>query len=149
MIDLNEIIPIGSDHAGFMMKEFLKVNLEIDGFRFKDYGAPSDESVDYPDIIHPLAKDINTGKYRRGIILCGSGNGVAITANKYEHVRAAICWEMELVKLSRLHNDANILVLPARFLSNKEALKFARVFLSTGFEGGRHKRRVDKIPAKL
>jgi ribose 5-phosphate isomerase B len=131
------------------MKEFLKINLEIDGFRLKDYGAPSEEPVDYPDMIHPLAKDINTGKFRRGIILCGSGNGAAITANKYENVRAAICWEMELVKLSRQHNDANILVLPARFLSKKEALKFARVFLSTGFEGGRHKRRVDKISAKL
>jgi ribose 5-phosphate isomerase B len=149
MIDLNEIIPIGSDHAGFRMKEFLKVNLEIDGFRLKDYGALSEESVDYPDIIHPLAKDISVGKYRRGIILCGSGNGVAITANKYENIRAAICWETELVKLSRQHNDANILVLPARFLSNKEALKFARIFLSTRFEEGRHKRRVDKISAKL
>ena len=127
------------------MKEFLKVNLEIDGFRLKDYGALSEESVDYPDIIHPLAKDISVGKYRRGIILCGSGNGVAITANKYENIRAAICWETELVKLSRQHNDANILVLGALFVTAQEAKKIIGAWLTTGFEGGRHSRRVKKI----
>ena len=149
MIIINEIIPIASDHAGYQMKEFLKLNLEVDGFRFKDYGTTSEEPIDYPDVIHPLAKDINDGKYLRGIIMCGSGNGVSITANKYEKIRAAICWEAELVKLARQHNDANILVLPARFISNKQALKYARIFLSTLFEGGRHKRRVDKIAPKL
>ena len=149
MIILNEIIPIASDHAGFQMKEFLKLNLGYEGFRFKDYGAISEEPVDYPDVIHPLAKDVNEGKYQRAVIMCGSGNGAAITANKYDKIRAAICWETELVKLARLHNDANVLVLPARFISNKEALKFARIFLSTRFEGGRHERRVEKISAKL
>ena len=149
MIILNEIIPIGSDHAGFNMKEFLKLNLGTEGYRFRDYGATSEEPVNYPDIIHPLAKDVNDGKYQRVIIMCGSGNGAALTANKYNKIQAAICWETELVKLARLHNDANILVLPARFISNKMALKFARIFLTTQFEGGRHLRRVNKISDKL
>jgi len=148
MVGLNEIIPMGSDHAGYRMKEFLKINLETDGYICKDYGTFSDDPVDYPDMIHPVAQVINEGKYRLGIVLCGSGNGAAITANKYNNVRAALCWEPELVKLARQHNDANILVLPARFISNKDALKFVKVFLSTGFEGGRHKRRVDKISLK-
>jgi ribose 5-phosphate isomerase B len=149
MHDITDIIAIGTDHAGYRMKEFLKENLEQEGFIFKDYGAFSDEPVDYPDMIHPLAKDINDGKYKKGIIICGSGNGVAITANKYINVRAAICWEKELVKLSRLHNNANIIVLPARFISLKEALRFVKIFFSTGFEGGRHQRRVEKIASKL
>ena len=149
MIDLNEFITIASDHAGFRMKEFLKINLETDGFRFKDYGTSSEEPVDYPDMIHPLAKDINNGVHRRGIIMCGSGNGVAITANKYDNVRAAICWEIELVKLARLHNDANILVLPARFISRKAAMEQVSIFFSTPFEGGRHSRRIEKIAIRL
>jgi ribose 5-phosphate isomerase B len=149
MVDITDIIAIGSDHAGFRMKEFIIENLKPEGFSFKDYGAFSEEPVDYPDIIHPLAKDINDGKYRRGVIICGSGNGVAITANKYKNVRAAVCWEKELVKLSRMHNNANIIVLPARFISSKEAVRYVKIFFSTGFEGGRHQRRVEKITGKL
>ena len=149
MGDITDIIAIGTDHAGFRMKEFLIEHLKPEGYLFKDYGAFSEEPVDYPDIIHPLAKDINDGKYKRGVIICGSGNGVAITANKYNNVRAAICWEKELAKLSRQHNNANIIVLPARLISFKDALSFVKIFFSTGFEGGRHLRRVEKIAAKL
>jgi ribose 5-phosphate isomerase B len=149
MDDITDIIAIGADHAGFLMKEFLKKNLRSKGYSFDDYGATSEEPVDYPDIIHPLAKDINEGKIQRGVIICGSGNGVAMVANKYINVRAAICWKKEIVKLSRQHNDANVIVLPARFISFDEALQFVKIFLTTGFEGGRHKRRVDKITAQL
>jgi ribose 5-phosphate isomerase B len=149
MVYFTDIIAIGTDHAGYKMKEFLLENLKAEGFRLKDYGTFSEEPVDYPDVIHPLAKDINDGQYKRGIIICGSGNGVAITANKYINVRAAICWEKELVKLSRQHNDANIIVLPARFISLKESVKLVKLFCSTGFEGGRHQRRVEKISSKL
>ena len=149
MDKITDIIAIGTDHAGYKMKEYLKENLNQDGFIFKDYGTFSEEPVDYPDVIHPLAKDINEGKYKRGVIICGSGNGVAITANKYNNVRAAICWEEELAKLARLHNNANIIVLPARFISFKEALLFVKIFFSTGFEGGRHQRRVEKIAVKF
>ena len=149
MDNITDTIAIASDHAGYLMKEFLKENLKTEGFIFKDYGAFSEEPVDYPDMIHPLAIDINDGIYKRGVIICGSGNGVAITANKYPNVRAAVCWEKELVKLSRQHNDANIIVLPSRFISFKTALKFVKIFFSTGFDGGRHKRRVEKIPVKL
>ena len=149
MVYFTDIIAIGTDHAGYRMKEFLIENLKQEGFHLKDFGTFSEESVDYPDIVHPIAKEINEGIYKRGIIICGSGNGAAITANKYINVRAAICWEKELVKLSRQHNDANIIVLPARFLSFKEALKFVQIFFSTGFDGGRHQRRVEKISAKL
>jgi ribose 5-phosphate isomerase B len=149
MDDNTDIIAIGTDHAGYCMKEFLKENLKKEGFIFKDYGAFSEEPVDYPDIIHPLAKDINEGIFKRGVIICGSGNGVAMTANKYPNVRAAVCWEKDLAKLSRQHNDANIIVLPARFISLKEALRFVKIFFATAFEGGRHHRRVEKIAGKL
>ena len=146
---MKDIIAIASDHAGFPMKEYLKKSLVSEGYRFQDYGADSEDPVDYPDMIHPLAKDINEGKFSKGIILCGSGNGAAITANKYKNIRAAYCWNREIVKLARKHNDANIIVLPARFISNKEALKFVEIFLSTAFEGGRHLRRIEKITAGL
>lgn len=136
MGDFNNIIVIGSDHAGYKMKEYIKVNLKNEGYDFIDYGTLTEDPVDYPDIIHPLAKDIDDGKYKRGVILCGSGNGVAITANKYINVRAAICWEKELVLLSRQHNNANIIVLPARFVTYRQAIKYVRIFLTTGFEGG-------------
>jgi ribose 5-phosphate isomerase B len=146
---LTDIIAIASDHAGFLMKEFLKKNLKAKGYIFKDYGASSEEPVDYPDMIHPLARDINDGKIKWGVIICGSGNGVAMVANKYKNIRAGICWKKEIVKLSRQHNDANVIVLPARFISLDEALQFVKIFLTTGFEGGRHKRRVDKITSQL
>ncbi len=140
-----EIIAIGSDHAGYVMKEYLKKKLVEWGYELKDFGTFSDESMDYPDPIHPLASSIEHGKYRRGIIICGSGNGVAMVANKYPHVRAAICWEEEITKLARKHNDANIISIPARFVSNVHAADFVRLFLNTEFEGGRHERRVKKI----
>jgi ribose 5-phosphate isomerase B len=149
MDDLTDKIAIATDHAGFLMKEFLKKNLGLKGYSFEDYGPGSEDPVDYPDMIHPLARDINNGKFKRGIIICGSGNGVAMVANKYRNVRAALCWKKEIVKLSRQHNDANVIVLPARFISLEEALQFVKIFFSTDFEGGRHQRRVEKIAAGL
>ena len=112
-------------------------------------GTHSGDSVDYPDYIHPLAFAVETGKYQRGIIICGSGNGAAMVANKYPHVRAALCWTREIAELARLHNDANILSLPARFISLQEALSIVKTFLETSFEGGRHSRRVEKIHKEL
>jgi sugar-phosphate isomerases, RpiB/LacA/LacB family len=143
------IIPIASDHAGFELKEFLKTELSKKGYKFKDYGTFSTDSCDYPDFIHPLAKDINDGEYPLALIMCGSGNGVQMTANKYLKVRCALCWQEELASLARQHNDANILSLPARFITKEEGLKIAVTFLNTEFEGGRHQRRVDKISMLL
>lgn len=145
MLDKKDVIAIGCDHAGFEMKEYLKSKLSESGYEVRDFGTGSAESVDYPDIIHPLAKAVNEGTYKRGIILCGSGVGVCIVANKYPHVRAALVWQEEIAKLARQHNDANIISLPARFISDSQALKFTETFLNTDFEGGRHQRRVDKI----
>ncbi len=139
------IIPISSDHAGFELKEFLKTILEKEGFQFQDYGTFSAESMDYPDVVHPLASDINKGMYPLGIIICGSGNGVSMVANKYPHVRAALCWLPELAVLARQHNNANIIALPARFIEKETALETIRKFFNTDFEGGRHCRRVEKI----
>ena len=143
------IIPIASDHAGFELKEFLKIELSKKGYQFKDYGTFSTDSCDYPDFIHPLAKDINDGKYPLALIMCGSGNGVQMTANKYLKVRCALCWNEELACLARQHNDSNILSLPARFITKEEGLKIAITYLNTEFEGGRHQRRVDKISMLL
>lgn len=145
MIESSTVIAMASDHGGFEMKEFLKKNLEIAGYIVKDFGTYSKESVDYPDLIHPLARSINNGEYKIGLIMCGSGNGAQITANKYPNVRAALCWNEELTKLSRLHNDANILALPGRFIPMDTAWKMVSLFLTTEFEGGRHIHRVDKI----
>jgi ribose 5-phosphate isomerase B len=149
MIDLNKRIAIGSDHAGFKMKEYLITNLENEGYHFQDFGTDSEESVDYPDYIHPLAKAIDEGSLEKGIILCGTANGVAMTANKYRKVRAAVCWNEIVVVFSRKHNDANVLALPARFISCEEALNLVRLFFTTEFEGGRHERRVQKISDTL
>jgi len=145
---MNQIIPIASDHGGYAMKQYLIENLEVNGYKIKDYGCFSAESVDYPDMIHPLAQDIQDGKYPLGIILCGSGNGAQMTANHHPHVRAALCWNVELGKLARQHNDANILALPGRFISNETAWEIVKVFLTTDFEGGRHQRRIEKIDIK-
>lgn len=142
-----EIIAIGNDHAGYEMKEYLKQKLLEWGFGVKDFGTNSNESMDYPDPVHPLASSIEKGEYTRGIIICGSGNGVSMVANKYPHVRAALCWNGEIAKLARKHNDANVIAIPARFVSNQEATEFVHVFLNTDFEGGRHERRVKKISA--
>ncbi len=142
---MKRIIPIASDHGGFTMKSYLIERLKESGYEVKDYGCYSEESVDYPDMIHPLATDIQNGKYPLGIIICGSGNGAQMSANKHPHVRAALCWNVELGKLARQHNDANILSLPGRFISNEMAWDIVRVFLNTDFEGGRHIRRIEKI----
>ncbi len=136
---------LAADHAGFELKEYIKDYLREKGITTVDYGTSTAESMDYPDVIHPLAKAINSGELSRGIIICGSGNGVSMTANKYNHVRAALCWTKELAELARLHNDANILALPARFIEKEKALQLLDVFLNTEFEGGRHQRRVEKI----
>lgn len=142
---MKRIIPIASDHGGFAMKSYLIERLKENGYEVKDYGCYSDDSVDYPDMIHPLATDIQNGKYSLGIIICGSGNGAQMTANKHTHVRAALCWNVELGKLARQHNDANILSLPGRFISNETAWDIVQAFLNTDFEGGRHIRRIEKI----
>ena len=142
---MNKVLALGSDHAGFELKEFLKKYLSEKGFEIVDFGTKSTESVDYPDIAHPVAKAVNDNKLEKGILICGSGNGVSIVANKYPNVRAALCWMGELAELARKHNNANILTLPARFISFEESIKIVDLFLSTTFEGGRHQTRIDKI----
>lgn len=145
MFKKGNILPIASDHGGFKMKEYLKNKLAEKGYTIKDMGTDSEAGVDYPDFIHPLAKAVNDGEYELGIILCGSGNGAQMTANKYPNVRAALVWSSEQAKLAREHNNANILSLPGRFVDFDEALQMAVLFLETEFEGGRHQRRVEKI----
>jgi len=138
-------VAIGSDHAGYALKEKIKEFLSEKGYAFQDFGTHSEDSTDYPDHIHPLAAAIDKGEYKYGIIMCGSGNGVSITANKYPGVRAALCWNQEIAYLARAHNDANVLALPARYISPEEALEAVDVFFMTAFEGGRHADRVHKI----
>ena len=138
-------IIISNDHAGTELKNVIKIFLENKGFTVINVGEDLGNSVDYPDYIHPLAKDISNKKEEKGIIICGSGNGVSMVANKYEGVRAALCWNKDIASLSRLHNDANVLSLPARFLTNEQAIEIVQTFLETDFEGGRHERRVKKI----
>jgi ribose 5-phosphate isomerase B len=145
MFDFSSQIAIGADHAGFLLKECIKHYFESKSIDFHDFGTFSETSMDYPDTAHPLAKAIQSQEYKFGILICGSGNGVAIVANKYTGIRAAICWNDEITELARRHNDANIIVLPARFISEAEALRFVGLFLATEFEGGRHQRRVEKI----
>jgi len=137
---------IAADHAGFETKEYIKKELEVHGFMLKDFGTFTNESMDYADVIHPLACEINTENYSIGIILCGSGNGVNMVANKYPYVRSALCWTEEIASLARKHNNANIVALPARFLDKKTILNIVNTFLTTDFEGERHIRRVEKIP---
>ena len=139
-------ILVSNDHAGVKLKNEVKSFLEDKGYVVENLGDNSGESVDYPDIIHPLAKEISENKDKKGIIMCGTGNGVSMVANKYEGVRAGLCWSKEIAELIRKHNNANVLSLPARFISIKEALEIVEVFLETDFEdGGRHERRVEKI----
>ena len=138
-------IAIGADHAGFELKEKMTEWLKRSGFESKDFGTYSSESADYPDFAHPVALAVEKKEYDLGILICGSGNGVAITANKHQGIRAAICWNEELASLARQHNDANILCLPARYISGELAMKIADKFLSSSFEGGRHERRVKKM----
>lgn len=140
-------IAIGGDHAGFTYKSMLIDLLKELGHNVQDFGPSSDASVDYPDHVHPLAKAVVANNAELGILICGSGNGVAMTANKYQEVRAALCWQPELARLSREHNNANILCIPARFVSQEAAAEMVKVFLQTKFEGGRHQNRVNKIAA--
>ena len=146
---INKIIAIACDHAGYELKETIKKFLSEKGFEIKDYGTNSSDSVDYPDMVHPLGRDINTGVYNKGIVVCGSGNGVQMTVNKYQNVRCALCWNVEIAELARMHNDANVLSLPARFIPSELALEIVDKFISTDFEGGRHLKRVEKIKNTL
>lgn len=139
-------IVISCDHAGFELKEKVKSALQEKGAVVVDMGPATADRVDYPDMIHPLARAVNDGVQQMGIIICGSGNGVAMTANKYPNVRAALCWNREIAALARQHNNANVLSLPARFISVEEALACVDSFLNEKFEGGRHADRVEKIP---
>jgi len=144
--DLHKPIAIGSDHAGFKYKEQLISFLEGKGLPFTDFGTHSADSVDYPDFAHPVASAVESGEAAFGILICGSANGVAITANKHQGIRAAICWGEELAELARKHNDANIICIPARFVRDGDAEKMLDVFMNTAFEGGSHSNRVEKIP---
>ncbi len=138
-------ICIASDHAGFELKERIKQYLSEIQYEIRDFGTFSIESMDYPDVAHELGKEVNIGNFEKAIVICGSGNGVNMVVNKYPNIRGALCWNEEISKLARMHNDANILALPGRFLSTNEAINIVKTFLNTDFEGGRHQRRVDKI----
>ncbi|MCB9188472.1 MAG: ribose 5-phosphate isomerase B [Flavobacteriales bacterium] len=138
-------IAIGSDHAGFKLKAVIIDLLTSNGHEVEDFGCFNEDSMDYPDVAHPACMSIESGQNAMGVLICGSGNGISITANKHQGIRAALCWNAELAELARLHNDANIISLPARFISEEEAKKCVELFFSTAFEGGRHQRRVDKI----
>ena len=139
-------IGIACDHAAYELKEFLVGYLASKGFEVKDFGTHSEESCDYPDFAHALGEAIDNGELERGVALCGSGEGISMTLNKHQSVRAALCWIPEIAKLSRQHNNSNVLCMPARFISNDEALEMLNIWLETEFEGGRHQRRLDKMP---
>ena len=139
-------IGLACDHAGFELKEFVRTWLDAKGWPYKDFGTNSCESVDYPDFAHPLALAVEAGECYPGIAICGSGNGINMTLNKHQGIRAALCWIPEIAHLARLHNDANILVMPGRFITNEEAVQIMEQFFSTEFEGGRNIRRINKIP---
>lgn len=139
-------IAMGADHAGYHLKEKLKSYLISKGYDVTDYGTNSDQSTDYADFAHPVAETITSGGHDFGLVMCGSGNGVNMTVNKHPAIRSALCWTPELARLARAHNDANVLALPARFISEETALEIVHVFLSTDFDGGRHSQRIAKIP---
>lgn len=139
------IIPIGADHAGFQLKERVKAHLEAKGYEVKDFGCYSEESIDYPDYAHPVASMVEENENMLGIVICGSGNGINMTANKHQGIRSALCWKKEIAELARQHNNANIIALPARFITEEDGIEMVDVFLATAFEGGRHQNRVNKI----
>lgn len=139
-------ISIGNDHAGTDYKFAVKSYLEDKGIAVKNYGTDSSDSVDYPDFVHPVADDVENGKSDFGIIICGSGNGANMTANKHQGIRSALCWTKEITELARQHNNANILSIPARYTAEKQVLEMVDTFLNTEFEGGRHEKRINKIP---
>jgi ribose 5-phosphate isomerase B len=145
MAEVKERIPIAADHAGFEMKEKISKALTALGFDVQDLGTSSPASTDYPDFGHPLAEEVSSGEAKRGVLLCGTGLGMSYVANRHPHVRAAVVWTPEIAALARKHNDANVLVLPSRFISDEDALAILKAFLDTPFEGGRHERRVEKI----
>ena len=138
-------IALASDHAGYALKQQVQLFLEDNGAQVKDFGCHSTESCDYPDFAHPLAEAIEKGEVEFGIVICSTGNGITMTANKHQGIRAALCWETKLAELARAHNNANVLGLPANFISAPKALDIVRTFFQTDFEGGRHERRVNKI----
>lgn len=142
---MSRIIPIGCDHAGFELKEYLKEYLTEKGYEVKDYGTYSADSTDYPDYAHTVSDFVENNEDILGILICGSGNGISMTANKHQGIRCALCWETEIAELARLHNNANIIALPARFISKEAAIEMVDTFFSTEFEGGRHANRVNKI----
>lgn len=141
-------IGLCSDHAGFPLKQHIKQWIEAKGLAYKDFGTYTEESCDYPDFAHPMGEAIETGECYPGIAICGSGQGISMTLNKHQGVRCALCWEPELATLARQHNDANVLAMPGRFISNEKADAIMEAFFSAQFEGGRHQRRVDKIPVR-
>ena len=145
---MNEKILIASDHAGFELKEQLERALTRMGFDVQDLGTNSTESTDYADYAHPLAQQVSHGDVKRGVLLCGTGLGMSYTANRYPHVRAAVAWNPEIAKLAREHHDSNVLVVPARFVSEEQGVAILKTWLETPFEGGRHSRRVEKIETK-
>jgi ribose 5-phosphate isomerase B len=145
MWDKSKTVALASDHAGFELKNFLMKSLAAEGYLLHDFGTNSTASVDYPDFAHLLGSAVNKGEFVQGIVMCGSGNGVNMVVNKYPEVRSALCWNSEQAELSRRHNNANVLALPGRFIDFDDALKAARLFLNTDFEGGRHETRVNKI----
>lgn len=142
------MIGLASDHAGFELKEFVKTWLDAKGMAYKDYGTYSTESCDYPDFAHALARGIEAGECSQGIAICGSGEGISMTLNKHQSIRAALVWMPEIAHMARLHNDANVLVMPGRYMDNDTASKVMEEFFNTAFEGGRHQKRIDKIPVK-
>ena len=147
---LKEGKPVGlaCDHAGYEMKQIVMRELDVRGIAYKDFGTYSTDSCDYPDFAHPLALAVEAGECYPGIAICGSGNGISMTLNKHQGIRAALCWTAEIAHMARLHNDANVLVMPGRYISTEEADMIMTEFFSTEFEGGRHQKRIDKIPVK-
>ena len=141
-------IGLASDHAGFELKEFVKQWLEQKGWEYKDFGTYSTASCDYPDFAHPLAEAVEAGECYPGIAICGSGEGISMTLNKQQGIRAALCWIPEIARLARQHNDSNVLVMPGRFIDTATADQIMTEFFNTAFEGGRHQARIDKIPVK-
>jgi ribose 5-phosphate isomerase B len=141
-------IGLASDHAGYELKEYIKTWLEAKGYTFKDFGTYSADSCDYADFAHPLANAVEAGDCYPGIAVCGSGQGIGITLNKHQGIRAALCWIPEIAHLARQHNDANVMVMPGRFIATDSAKECVETFLSTPFEGGRHQARIDAIPVK-
>lgn len=142
------MLGIAADHAGYELKNTLIEYLQELGYEVKDFGTHSSESMDYPDVAHPLAEEVESGKLEKGIAICGSGNGISMTLNKHQGIRAALCWNTELAALARQHNDANIVSLPARFIDTDTAKAIVKTYLESDFEGGRHQRRVEKIACK-